>query len=267
MRSVFLVHALSVWIATISATDSYNMDHLKTLSEPTVIRLDNATMLLNSYFNNKSTVIVIKLDKSTIIHSSLFDTITRYSGSPFQILREASLELQQIWYQVQSDEVVQFLGPKRPLTSCLNLKNGEGGAISVSFTKTFANFLTVDLAYAYGFNNYLGAGISYKGTTSGGFTISGTYSCKVGQNSTGQIFIQPYYIEHKSPRLRQIEAVESMIWYNPFVSRVSQLRYNQWEKIENVKMVSSESRPIITCTTDENSLACDEELEGSSWVI
>lgn len=247
--------------------EDLKLEPISSLDRVQIIHVENIKSITMNMFAKHDNVIMVKETNSSIMHQSTLDTASRISGTPFRTQLNDSKLQKNTWYEFKTIGSTQYLGPKRPLTGCLSNSKGDGGSLSSSFSKTFGKSSFFDLSYGYALLTSFSVAVGYSFTIESYYTVSGSYSCTVPANTTGQVFIQPYYLEYQDPQIRKVNIIEGRVWPNPFTLSPHSAVYDEWESIDSLVVLSPESRPIFTCVTEESLLACDEEILGDTWQI
>ncbi|CUM67253.1 uncharacterized protein PRCAT00004946001 [Priceomyces carsonii] len=217
-------------------------------------------------FKNKDNVIVCEDTDTVIINKLKLNTAKRTTGNEFSFARDSTEDDKNTWVEVKKSGSHKNEGSLLPLTGCLNNEQGDGGMLSGSFAKTFGKTGTLDLPLAFDIGSMLSGLLDYEFDISSSLTITAQYSCTISANKTGQIFVQPYYMEVDNPEIRYITITEGRTWTNPLSIQAKALSLSNWESVgSKVRINSFSSKPLFSCVTDPDLLDCDGEILGDNF--
>lgn len=226
-------------------------------------------------FQSQDVLIRLKENNTILLHYINLNTAAKTLNSSSSLLSLSGFEFykpstlnellsinQNSWFEFDSTEVKLISGKRRPISSCLNSEKGDGGYLQGTFSKTFGKSALFDLSWAYKNSYNITFGVEPNFAVAGTIGFSTTYSCNVPANGTGQVFIQPTYIQFENPRFRRVDLIEKKnSWIsNPFSLEQFHLEVFDWEVTPSFQSINYRVSPIVTCVTDNSFLECEQDF-------
>lgn len=204
---------------------------------------------------NEDNIFLIEKSKSWIVHRKKLNTAARMSGSQDLFLADGHELTSDKWIEVQSNQSLEVLGPRIPVTGCLNNEFGDGGTLEGLFSKTFGKTATFDLPYAFSFNDRFKGNLDSALGVGPSITIQSSYVCTISANQTGQVFLQPYFTEVDDATFRFLTIKQRDV-VRPHFRDTRYILTGEWKTVPSFTILSLNSKPIITCVTDNDMIQC-----------
>lgn len=248
----------SVWALAYSKQFKAVVEPMKTLDKLTFKEVDSLDKL-DLLTLDPSIVYECKDTNSIVMHQGKLNTAARVAGA-FALQQEDPDR----WVEFEKTSLKSILGPRQPLTSCLDSTHGDGGTLAGTFGKAFGKTAMLDLPYGFDTGARLTPTLDYSVSVGTSFSVISGYQCTIPANSTGQVFIQPYYSEIKNAKYRYLSIKE-----NPrrFKRSSKSVEYDEWNTVELLKFPSLFRKPLITCVTDKDYLICDDSEDKKFDVL
>ncbi|EGW32374.1 uncharacterized protein SPAPADRAFT_66995 [Spathaspora passalidarum NRRL Y-27907] len=232
-------------------------------SDFNVIEVDSFANLNIADFKNIDNVFKIKGDPlgTTIVNKRRMNMLERFGGNEFKMndLRDHIENEDDEWIEIKSfEEPIVSVGPRLPLTNCLNQRYGDGGSLEFGLGTAFLLVETVDsdrvvnlIVYYHKFKE--------KFELQWAVAVTLGYGCNVPKGKVGQMFITPYMAQFSDVQTRTIKIVTTRGWFR---KKKRKFKIGKW-KVENpVSLFDIRKSPIIQCVTDESLLDCHGKLKG-----
>ncbi|ABN65798.2 predicted protein [Scheffersomyces stipitis CBS 6054] len=246
----------------------FKMVPRKALDSNKIIRipsLDEDTDL--SYFDNIDNVIVIEDTGTLVVNKHKLNTAERTGGNMFAFFPDFKPD-KTTWYEFKPGKSDTVLGPRLPLSGCLNSNFGDGGSLGGSISTTFGKTATLDFPWVWDLAGMVSVNLDWSPEVVSSVSYSGSYSCNIGKGETGQVFIQPFFIEVGNPQSRTIKINRGRTFTSPFSKKPTHLEIGEWGHLgKKIRLNSPFAMPIFTCTTDPRYLACGANILGDSYAF
>lgn len=270
MRFTLLAIATVVPLATglVSELMDINRLHMvpkRALDQTSVLRVSADALYSAANFESRDNIIACEDTGTTIFHSSKLDTASRTGGNLFGT-RTKSKDTKDVWYETRSGSPTELLGPRLPLTGCLDMHQGDGGLLKGSFSKNLGKTSSFDLRYAFMLGMFKNT-LDYNLGIATSVTVSGDYSCLVAANTTGQVFIQPFFLQLDNCQLRELVVGKRPSFSSPGSKKVFGVDFGDWSSHASVRVPASGTKPIFSCVTDPEMLMCGANVMGDTWAV
>lgn len=233
-----------------------------------VTEMEDPREIDENIYDNINNIIIFQNSSSVVLHSSKLNSASKGFGIPLEIfLGNNEIDsLEQTWYQfAKADYETQFT-EFIPLTGCLNNEYGDGGTLGGTFSTSVGKVGTIDLAAGFS-TTYIKETFDYSWAVGSTSQITGSYTCNIGANSTGQMFIRFSYLLLKDCKMRKI-SIKKTRALNSYMILSNKLRFSEWETpSEEIKLLDYNSSPSFLCVTDDDYLECDQETMGDSYQL
>lgn len=249
MRIITLFLAVlvaAVDVSNLKLVPKQAVDHTNIVTSSSLEALDA------KLFRNTDNIFVLQGSNSIVMHTNKLNTAARVAGHAF------SADENDEWVEFEDGDPQTTLGTRVPVTACLDSQHGDGGLLAGSFSKKYGKTSTLDLPYGFDLGSRLTPTLDYKMDIATTLTITASYQCTVPANSTGRIFVQPYFTHIANGRYRKLRAKEGRSLRYP-IRKQMRFEPDEWITAETILLVSLDTKPIITCVTDPDYLDCNGE--------
>lgn len=247
---------------TVGGIRDFKLVPKKALDNYKIVKVASSAGLLDvENFKSRDNVIVCEENGSVILHSSKLDTASRTGGTMFSGASNTK-ENKNKWYEFNGGTRTTVLGPRIPISGCLNSQHGDGGSLVLNIGFTLGGTSSADFGYAIDYGGNWKANLDYMLSVETTLTIIGAYTCTVPANSTGQVFMQAHFVEIEDCKVRELNVEHSRSWKNPTTKKPRNVEATDWRTHPKVRVNSLSTKPIFTCISDPRYLACGAKIPG-----
>lgn len=242
---LLVVAASSLKVSRLSVKPKQSLD------QPAVVRVPEASLYDPANFAVNSIIVCDDCNR-VIMHSSKLDTASRVGGTLFSSA-ENTKQSKTRWYEFDGGARATVMGPRIPLTGCLDMTHGDGGLLSGLFSKSVGGTASLDLAYGIDLGLVGSGGITTGFSIGTALSIEAAYSCTIDAGETGQMFLQPFLTEIDGGSYREIVVEKRRL-------RSTAVRPQAWAGLPAVRVALALARPVVTCATDPQVLMCGSNV-------
>lgn len=248
-----LVYLVSFWfhllvLFALEVSD-FKINEIMPKDQSQLIKIESVDSLSPKDFNNKDAMFWCEKCNSVIMHRKKLNTIHRSGLSLFD-----EGEYNDTWFEFEKSQTHLALGPRIPVTGCLNSIHGDGGTLQGTISKSLGNYLMLDLTYGFTVANYFSPQWENSIDIATGFTISATFSCTIPSKGVGQMFVQAFFDKIEEGRYRLWRPTSEIKKFGHGYKNT--LAKSDWNTVSALLIPSNKQRPIISCVTDPNQLEC-----------
>lgn len=255
LQSLVVFQLVGRVVGSIPFSYQVQTSYLQALDISNIIQSTAAESLDTNNFLNFNNYIVVPETKSVIVHSSKLDTASRAGASVFKSVSNTN-ENRNKWYELKQGNILRELGPKMPLSNCLNNEFGDGGKLVGGISTTWGAVALFDINWGLSLPFLISAELNSGFSATSFVSATGTYLCLIPQNKMGQILMQRYTQTITNGQFRELKVVEGRSWKSGFRLLPMEVEEGDWTTMPTAMIHVADSAPIFTCVTDPEELMC-----------
>jgi hypothetical protein len=211
-------------------------------SYPTIFRLKSIADITAKLIVEHNNVFVID-DNTIVVHSKMLNTLERTIGNYASLFGQ---QADDSWYQIEPlGKVTSVYGPSEPISPKLNVKNGDGGYVSIKISKMYGKALSLDFPHIIDMFPIYGGAIGFNSKHTNMFSVTGTYQCTAARGEVVQVVSRIHYNRYPGYKVREVIPVVGKVF--KYFDKVD-LQLLDWKtNDEPVMVVNSQKRPDLQC--------------------